>query len=109
MELEITKETYNPVLEREEIFFEVKDAKTPKREDVKKRLAALKNADESLIAVKYIRQNFGKTTCYGKAHLYKSPETLKRVEPKYIMIRGTQQGKQKAKKEQPKEEKEGKK
>jgi len=101
MELAIKEETYNPVLERNEIIFEAQVDKTLSRADVRKKLAALKNVNESNIVIKYIKQNFGQRTCYGKAHIYKSLDVLKRLEPKYLLVRGT---KKEEKKEAKKEE-----
>jgi small subunit ribosomal protein S24e len=97
MELTIKEETYNPVLERNEIIFEAQVEKTLSRADVRKKLAALKNVNEANIVIKYIKQNFGQQTCYGKAHIYKSLDVLKRLEPKYLLERGT---KKEAKKEE---------
>ena len=88
MELNITNEVQNPVLERKEIEFEINTAVTPSREEIKRKLAALKNAKEELIVIKYARQLFGEHRVVGKAHIYKSAEMLKRVEPKYLLERG---------------------
>ncbi|MCD6247732.1 MAG: 30S ribosomal protein S24e [Candidatus Diapherotrites archaeon] len=88
MELNITNEVQNPVLERKEIEFEINTVVTPSREEIKRKLAALKNAKEELIVIKYIKQLFGEHRAVGKAHVYKSAEMLKRAEPKYLFGRG---------------------
>lgn len=94
MELNITKEDYNPVLERKELEFEVSANVTPSREEIKKKLAALKNAKDELIVIKYIKHLFGEHRAVGKAHIYKSAEMLKKVEPKYLLERGKKKEKE---------------
>lgn len=88
MELNITNEGYNPALERKEIEFEVNTSVTPSRKEIKKKLAALKNTEEELVVIKYIKQLFGEHRAVGKAHIYKSAEMLKKVEPRYLLERG---------------------
>jgi len=102
MDLTIKKETENPVLERKEIIFEAPVEKTISREEAKKKLAALKNVSENNIVIKSIKQKFGQHVCYGEAHIYKSIDVLKRLEPKYLIERGSQK---KAKKEEQSEAK----
>ena len=87
MELTIKKETENPVLERKEIIFEASSEKTLSREEARKKLAALKNVNETNIVIKSIKQKFGQHVCYGEAHVYKSSDALKRLEPKYLRER----------------------
>ncbi|MEM4663204.1 MAG: hypothetical protein QXM75_04235 [Candidatus Diapherotrites archaeon] len=99
MNLEIKNIVNNPVIERDEITFEIKDAKSLRRDEVKKQLAQARNVSENLISILYIKRVFGTRSCFGKAHIYKSPETLKKFEQKHLLIRGTKSGEKKAKKE----------
>ncbi|MCX8190328.1 MAG: hypothetical protein N3F05_03840 [Candidatus Diapherotrites archaeon] len=98
MEIEIKEDISNPVVGREEIIFEIKGALVFKRDEVKKRIAQLKNTNESNIVIRYIKRRFGERRCFGEAHLYKNSDLLKRFEPKHILSRGTEKTDQKGKK-----------
>ncbi len=104
MQIEIIKEAHNPVLERKEIEFEISAKVTPSREEIRKKLAALKNAKEEFIVIKYIKQLFGQHKAVGKAHIYNSMEVLKRVEPKYLLERGKKKESEQAQKSESKGE-----
>lgn len=99
MEIEIKDDVSNPVIGREEVTFEIKGVIAVKRDEVKKKIAQLKNTNESNVVIRYIKRKFGERRCFGKAHLYKNGESLKKFEPKHILSRGTKKAEQKEKKD----------
>jgi len=81
--------------EKENLFFNRKDisfmvtyptAGTPNRIEVKKKLAALKAVDESLVFIKYLRSRMGKHELKGQTAIY-NDEKSAQIEPRYIRIR----------------------
>jgi small subunit ribosomal protein S24e len=90
MKIKIIKKENNKLLDRLEVTFEVESPnETPKRLDVKSKLAALINHDENLIIITGIHQESGMRLSKGVAHAYKSAEVLKKVEPNYLIKRNT--------------------
>uniref|UniRef100_A0A7J2TIQ5 Small ribosomal subunit protein eS24 n=1 Tax=Archaeoglobus fulgidus TaxID=2234 RepID=A0A7J2TIQ5_ARCFL len=88
MEVKIEAERYNPLLRRKEVYFRIKfDGKTPTRKEVREKLAGIMGAELERVVVQYIKTEFGKreAKCYAK--IYDSAEDLKKVEPKYILMR----------------------
>ncbi len=61
MDLKITSKKDNPLLLRTEIKAEVNfpNQTTPRKEDIKKKIASLEKADEKLVVIKNIRASFG--------------------------------------------------
>jgi ribosomal protein S24E len=110
MDLKITKEKEDKLLKRTEIEFEVDDAeKTPARVELRRRIAALKNAKEELISIYWERQCFGEHRATGKAFIYSDEGTFKLVEPKFLAereIKGKKKGKEEATEEKGAEKKE---
>lgn len=89
MEITILEQKANPVLNREEITFEVDHPgeQTPNREAVASKLAAIVNADRSRTVVKKLETHYGKNKTFGYANLYSTDENALQTEPKYILIR----------------------
>ncbi|MFH1234126.1 MAG: hypothetical protein V1493_00760 [Candidatus Diapherotrites archaeon] len=105
MDLKITREKEDKLLKRTEIEFEVDDAeKTPARVELRRRIAALKNAKEELVSVYWERQCFGEHRATGKAFIYSDEGTFKSIEPKFLAEREIK-GKKKGKGEEAIEEK----
>lgn len=103
MDLCIVKESENKTLERTELAFEVENAvKTPSRQELRKRIAALKNSREELVSIDFVKQCFGEHRAKGKAFVYADIERLKRTEPKYLLERESKEKKKKEGKEKPK-------
>ncbi|NHJ39120.1 MAG: 30S ribosomal protein S24e [Asgard group archaeon] len=95
MNIKIIEKNKNKLLDRLEVIFEVESPKeTPKRLEVKAKVAALINYDEKLVIIKGIHQETGKQQSKGIAHVYESEEVLKRVEPAYLIKRNTPQAPQ---------------
>lgn len=88
-EIEILEEKKNPLIDRTEIQFRIEHfgAGTPNRLEIKKKLAALKNANEKLTIIRNIKGQFGLTRDVGRANIYESKEELQYFEPFYIQVR----------------------
>lgn len=84
MDLKIIKKQDNPLLSRVKIELEANffNESTPKKEDVKKKICAMEKADEKLIVVKNIYNDFGAGKSSVLAYVYKSEDELKKIEPK---------------------------
>ena len=86
MEIAITSEVDNKLLNRREIEFEILGTgATPSRREVKKALCAKLGADEELIVIDYIKQWFGKRVT-GRAKIYANKDALA-IEPEYKLKR----------------------
>jgi ribosomal protein S24E len=83
MELTITKKRDNLLLSRMEITLEVDfvNEPTPKKEDIKKKIASSEKADEKLVVVKSMETSFSSGKADVLVHIYKSEEELKKTEP----------------------------
>ena len=83
MELKITKKQDNSLLSRMEITLEIDfvNEPTPKKEDIKKKIAASEKADEKLVVVKSMETSFSSGKADVIVHIYKSEEELKKTEP----------------------------
>ena len=64
------------------------DAKgTPKREEVQKKVAESESTKPDLVIVQRLVASFGKGSTHGWAHVYKSAEELKKLEPHHLLVR----------------------
>ena len=90
MKIKIVKKEQNKLLDRIEVEFEIDapDA-TPKRLEVKSKVAALINHDENLVIIKAINQKTGVKQSIGTAHAYQTEAHLKHVEPEHLIKRNT--------------------
>jgi small subunit ribosomal protein S24e len=88
-EIEIKEAKKNPLIDRKEIKFHINHPNmgTPNRIDVKKKLAAMETADESLVFIKNIRTIFGQRKVNGIAAIYGNQEVANQFEAVYIKIR----------------------
>jgi len=90
MKIKVNEKITNKLLDRLEVHFEVEsDNETPKRVEVKSKLAAMINYDENLVIIKGIHQDTGARKSTGIAHAYKSVDNLKKVEPEHLIKRNT--------------------
>jgi small subunit ribosomal protein S24e len=89
MELEIEEIVENPLLQRKELRFRVKHpgAPTPRRVEVKAKLAEALGVGQEVIAIEKITSLHGKAESSGIARVYKTEEILKSLEPKYLLER----------------------
>ena len=87
--LNIIESKVNPLMPRREVHFKVEHPTTgtPNRIEIKKKIAALETADETLVFVKNIRTSFGNRYADCRAYIYEDTETAKKFEPKYMIIR----------------------
>lgn len=87
MDVEILQKIDNPLLNRVEIVTIVKhpNSSTPKREEIKKKLAAILGSKEELMVVRKILSVYGKPISRVYINVYKDENTLRRVEPKHIL------------------------
>ncbi len=88
MEITIVEDKKNPLLKRREIKFKINhDTETPKRNDVKTKLAAMLNAKQELVVIERMKSEFGKRETLGYVKIYASGEHLKRIERPHIVER----------------------
>jgi len=87
--INIIESKHNPLVNRREVHFKVDHPKsgTPNRLELKKQIAALETADESLVFIKNIRTSYGSRSADCKANIYEDNETAVRFEPTYMIIR----------------------
>ncbi|MDI6888368.1 MAG: 30S ribosomal protein S24e [Methanocellales archaeon] len=88
MEIKVIEKKTNPLLKRQEIWFDVHhEGPTPAREDVKNKLAAMLNAEPTLVIIERMRSEYGRRRAHGYAKLYKSKKQLDSIERAYIIQR----------------------
>ncbi len=88
MELKITEDKDNALLERREIEFSVEgEEKTPATAEVKKALCKKLNLSPDMTIVTSISQRFGMRRAECTAHSYKAQGMLERAEPAYLLER----------------------
>jgi len=85
----IVKEQYNKLLRRYEIelIIEHPGKGTPSRAKIVDKLAELYNKDKTLIIVKKIYSEVGLTKTRVHVHVYDDHESLKLLEPEYMLKR----------------------
>lgn len=88
-EIKITSEKDNPLLERKEIEFIIfhTGQGTPKRTDIRKKIAAMLNKDIECVYIKHLYSETGKPETKGEARIYESKERALAIEPKHIIER----------------------
>jgi len=86
-DVKILEERENPLLHRKELLVEIDHTgePTPKREEVRKRIAALKGVSENLVIVHTIKPLFGVGKSVAFVKIYESEDKLREVEPKYML------------------------
>ena len=89
MNLEIKSQSRNLLLDRLEIVFEVKHEKmgTPKRFDVRKKIADVLNKNIDSVYVRRLESKTGTMVAVGNANVYDSLDAVKMLEPKHILDR----------------------
>ena len=109
MEIKIIQKKKNPLLSRLEVEAEASflNEATPKKEDVKKKIASMEKADENLVVVKNISMKFGEGKANFLTYIYESKDKLIGIEPKKKSKKGSTDGeakKEDGKREEPKKE-----
>jgi small subunit ribosomal protein S24e len=88
MEIEITDEEANELLNRKEIRFSiVHDEETPSRLAVRDSLAAKLDKDSDEVLVHQMDTKFGMNETLGHAKVYESPEDAREIEEEYMLER----------------------
>ncbi len=78
MEIKIVEDKKNPLLERREIMFIVKqESTTPSKASLEQELAKVTKANLECIDIKHIYQKFGKLECRCIAEIYDKPRKKK--------------------------------
>jgi small subunit ribosomal protein S24e len=80
------------LLKRTEIIFEIEhpSAGTPRRSEVRKKLAEVVKADLELLFIEKMITKTGTMTTVGEANVYDSLDQARLVEPKHILTRNVQ-------------------
>lgn len=105
MDLKIITKQENPLLSRKEIEAEVNflNEPTPKKVDIKKRISSMEKADDKLVVVKKIANDFGAGKADVLVYVYTSGEELKKTEPRKREKKGTKPAEEVAEEEVVKE------
>jgi len=87
MDMEIVEKRHNPILERDEIRFEISHdgVATPNLADARRVLCAKLNSKPELVVIEGIYSHFGSSTSRGLARVYKDASRLKSIEAKRIL------------------------
>ena len=89
MELEITEQNDNPLLNRQEIKVVIKhsESSTPRRNQVIKNISEQLKTNRELVIIDHLKNAYGKTETHGYAKIYSDKETLSKIETKPSMER----------------------
>ncbi|MFX0029982.1 MAG: 30S ribosomal protein S24e, partial [Candidatus Hermodarchaeota archaeon] len=95
LNIEITDEKKNPLIDRKEITFRIDHfgESTPNRLEVKKKVAAMQGSDEKLTIIKKLDTHFGASHTLGKAYIYENAKELQFFEPFHIKVRNLEKEK----------------
>ncbi|MBS7656706.1 MAG: 30S ribosomal protein S24e [Candidatus Bathyarchaeia archaeon] len=91
MKIEIVEKKRNELLKRDEVEFHVDHEKsgTPKRLEVKQKLASVLGVDETRVFIKKLVTKTGSMTSIGQANVYDSADQAKLIEQKHIILRNS--------------------
>ncbi len=88
MEINITKDWDNPLLDRKEIRFNISHTgATPSRDEIKNKLVALLNSRHELVIVDKIGTEYGTQNTTGYAKMYSDVDRANEIEKKHILKR----------------------
>ena len=95
LDIEITEEKKNPLIDRKEITFRIDHfgVSTPNRLEVKKKIAAMQGSDEKLTIIKKLYTHFGASYTLGKVYIYDNAKDLQFFEPFHIKVRNLEKEK----------------
>ena len=95
LNIEITEEKKNPLIDRIELTFRVDHfgASTPNRLEVKKKVAAIQGSNEKLTIVKNLETHFGNSYTQGVVYIYENSKDLQFYEPFHIQVRNLEKDK----------------
>ena len=88
MEINITKDWENSLLDRKEITFNISHTgATPSRDEIKNKLVAQLNSRHELVIVDNIGTEYGTQNTSGYAKIYSDVERANEIENKYVLKR----------------------
>ena len=94
MEIELSEEKDNKLLNRKEVFFRLKHkgegeekAASPSREEARSALIKKLRCGSGLLVIDWMRPEFGKRETVGYAKVYESEDRLKEIEREHILER----------------------
>jgi small subunit ribosomal protein S24e len=88
LDIEITKERENPLLDRNEITFNISNTgATPSRDNVKNKLVAMLNSKYELVVLGNLTTEYGAQKTVGYAKIYLDAKRAAEVENDYIIER----------------------
>ena len=88
MEINITKDWDNTLLDRKEITFNISHTgATPSRDEIKNKLVAQLNSRHELVIVDKIRTEYGTQNTTGYAKIYSDVDRANEIENKYVLER----------------------
>ncbi|TFG17339.1 MAG: hypothetical protein EU531_03525 [Promethearchaeota archaeon] len=87
--VEVLEEKKNELINRAELQFRIDHfgKGTPNRLEVKKKIAAMKNANEKLTIIRKMRTHYGSAYTTGKVNIYEDSKDLHLYEPFHIQVR----------------------
>lgn len=101
MNFEIESKKQNLLQKRWEVMFNVehKGAPTPKRDELRQKVAEALNAKKEVVIIDHTNTDTGRGISYGYAKFYENIEAVKKTEKHYLLVRhGLAEKKVKAKK-----------
>jgi small subunit ribosomal protein S24e len=89
MEIKILEERSNPLLQRNELRFEVSHATaaTPTRDTVRTELAKAVHAAKDRVIIERMRPRFGTAVTRGEANVYETADAAKAITREHILVR----------------------
>ena len=91
VKMEITSQTRNELLKRNEVSFRVdhEEAGTPRRTVIRQRLSEMLDAGLERVYLIKFETRTGSMTAFGEARIYDSADRASYAEPKHIMLRNS--------------------
>lgn len=87
MEIELTETKVNPLIGRREVAFEIHEAATPRRIDVRQELADMLKVGLEKVWLRRMETKTGTHLTLGMAHVYEDAANALDVEPEHIIRR----------------------
>lgn len=87
MDIKLTSVKRNPLFNRQEVEFQVEQAKTPSRSNVRIGIAVALKTELNQVYVREIETLSGTHVTVGSAHVYDDPAQALKIEPKYLVER----------------------
>ncbi len=109
MKIEVLEKKDNKLLDRTEVKFRImhEKEKTPERDLVRSELADFLKLKKEIVIVDNIKSIFGVQESIGYAKIYKSVDSAKKIEPRYMLERNKVTKGKKVESKENKEEKKG--